>query len=256
VALVCKELEKVESWETEDILAEFPSGLPLLYNRMMDQVQRHSKKTAELCLKLLSTLAFVFRPLKLKEVVTAAGLPEKEFRKSQALIRLIEHCGSFLTWRDNTVFFVHQSVKDYLTDPERSDIIRRAESDHRDLALRLLWALRILKKDLCGINNYGPVSESAKTRLNPDPLEPIRYASSFWIDHLCASQAINGGEAVLTDDGAVHQFFQQHFLHWLESLSLLGKVSDAVRMIRKLHDLILVSRDDFSSFYELNANSL
>ena len=78
-ALVCKELEKVESWETEDILAEFPSGLPLLYNRMMDQVQRHNKKTAELCLKLLSALTLAFRPLKFKEVVIAAGLSEKEF---------------------------------------------------------------------------------------------------------------------------------------------------------------------------------
>jgi hypothetical protein len=202
-----KELEKVKSWEIEDIFAEFPSGLSLFYNRMMDQVQRHNKKTTKLCLKLFSTLAFVFRPLKLKEVVTAAGLPEKEFRKSQVFIRLIEHCGSFLTWRDNTVFFVHQSAKDYLMDPKRSDMIRGAESEHRDLALRLLRALHIPKKNLCGINNYGPLSDSAQTKLKPDALEPISYASFFWIDHLCASQAINGGEAVLIDNGAVHQFF-------------------------------------------------
>jgi len=252
---VCKELKKVESWETEDILAAIPSGLPPLYGRMMDQVQRHNKKTAEFCLKLLSALALAFRPLKFKEVVTAAGLPEKTFRKSQALIRLVEHCGSFLTWRDDSIFFVHQSAKDYLMDPERPDIIRRAMSGHRHLALRLLRALHILKKDLCGINNYGPLSDSARTGLELDLLEQIGYASCFWIDHLYASQAIDEDEAVFVDDGEIHQFLQQHFLHWLESLSLLGKISDAVKMIRKLHDLILVCKNDIP-FYEFKAKSL
>jgi hypothetical protein len=244
VALVCKELEKVESWETEDILSDFPSGLPPLYNRMMGQVQAQNKKTAEFSLNILYALAFAFRPLKFKEVVSAAGLPEKEFRKPETLIRLIEHCGSFLTWRDDTIYFVHQSAKDYLMDPERLNIFRRAESDHRNLALRLLRALHVLKKDLCDINDYGPVSDSTKTGLKLDPLEPIGYACCFWIDHLCALYAINEGEALLIEDGEIHRFFQQHFLHWLESLSLLGKVSDAVRMIVKLHNLILVRKND------------
>jgi len=125
-------------------------------------------------------------------------------------------------------------------DPGRPDIIRRAESEHRDLALRLLRALHMLKKDLCGINNYGPLSDSARTGLKLDLLKPIGYAFCFWIDHLCALQAVNQDEAVLVNDGEIHQFFQQHFLHWLESLSLLGKISDAVKMTRKLHDLVLV----------------
>src|SRR5947207_13132753 len=72
-------------------------------------------------------------------------------------------------------------------DLERPDIIRRAMSGHRHLALHLLRALHILKKDLCGINNYGPLSDSARTGLELDLLEQIGYASCFWIDHLYAS---------------------------------------------------------------------
>ena len=32
----------------------------------------------------------------------------------------------------------------------------------------------------------------------------------------------------------VHEFLQSHFLHWLEALSLMGKMSEAVLMIKVL----------------------
>ena len=86
-----------------------------------------------------------------------------------------------------------------------------------------------------------------KAGVNLDPLEPIGYACCFWIDHLCAAalNAINGEEALLVDVGEIHRFLQQHFLHWLESLSLLGKVSDVTRKISNLHGVIKVRKKKF-----------
>jgi len=70
---------------------------------------------------------------------------------------------------------------------------------------------------------------------NPDPLIPIRYSCVFWADHLCS---LNGEspecKTELMDDGRVFMFLKERFLRWLESLSLLGKLSDGVQSIRKL----------------------
>ena len=38
----------------------------------------------------------------------------------------------------------------------------------------------------------------------------------------------------LSDDGAIFAFLREHFLHWLESLSLIHKLSDGVLLIKRL----------------------
>jgi hypothetical protein len=41
--------------------------------------------------------------------------------------------------------------------------------------------------------------------------------------------------------GQVDEFFQKHFLHWLEALSLMGKTSDGVLMVTALETTLTVS---------------
>ncbi|KAL7938542.1 hypothetical protein V8C35DRAFT_319713 [Trichoderma chlorosporum] len=66
---------------------------------------------------------------------------------------------------------------------------------------------------------------------DPDPLAPMRYSCLFWADHFCdASKLENEG----IDDEAVWLFLKDHLLHWLESLSLLGKIPDGARSIRTI----------------------
>ncbi|EAQ84838.1 hypothetical protein CHGG_08852 [Chaetomium globosum CBS 148.51] len=70
---------------------------------------------------------------------------------------------------------------------------------------------------------------------NPDPLASIRYSCEFWIDHLCFSNGENPAcSSELMDDGMVSKFLRDHLLHWLESLSLIRKLSHGVASIRKL----------------------
>ena len=42
----------------------------------------------------------------------------------------------------------------------------------------------------------------------------------------------------LDDDGPVHVFMQQYLLYWLEALSLAGKISEGVRAIQLLEDMV------------------
>ena len=74
---------------------------------------------------------------------------------------------------------------------------------------------------------------------DPDPLGSIRYSFLFWVDHLCKvdDQSLDHRKE-LSDDGAIFTFLREHFLHWLESLSLIHKVSNGVLSTRKfLHKI-------------------
>ena len=57
----------------------------------------------------------------------------------------------------------------------------------------------------------------------------------FWVDHLCKvdDQSLDLMKE-LSDDGTIFVFLKEHFLHWLEGLSLIHKLSDGVGSIRKL----------------------
>jgi hypothetical protein len=65
------------------------------------------------------------------------------------------------------------------------------------------------------------------------PLD-VQYACRYWVGHLEQSKV------TLRDNDQVHIFLRKHFLHWLEALSLIGKISDGVLMVRSLADELMV----------------
>ncbi len=80
----------------------------------------------------------------------------------------------------------------------------------------------------------------------PDLLADVRYSSIYWIDHLTETVNLSeivtasGEEMALSDGGTILSFFEEHFLHWLESLALLRKLADGLLSIRKLLHLLQV----------------
>ena len=43
-------------------------------------------------------------------------------------------------------------------------------------------------------------------------------------------------------DGAVHRFLQEYYPYWLEAMSLVGEIAEAITMMMKLERLIDESR--------------
>ena len=58
----------------------------------------------------------------------------------------------------------------------------------------------------------------------------------------------------LLDQNCVYGFLRQHYLHWLEAMSLMGKVSEAIILITHLATMINVSTFLLQS-YLVNANN-
>jgi hypothetical protein len=63
----------------------------------------------------------------------------------------------------------------------------------------------------------------------------MQYACRYWTYH-----AQHSGMQIY-DNSKVHRFLQKHLLHWFESLSLLGCLSDALGHIDTLQSLSAVS---------------
>ena len=108
---------------------------------------------------------------------------------------------------------------------------------HYDMFSWSLDALsKALRRDMYNLQDPGSMVKNVPNLdPGPDPLDPIRYSCVFWVDHLCkANDQSLDHRKELSDEGAIFAFLREHFLHWLEGLSLIHKLSDGVLSIRKL----------------------
>jgi hypothetical protein len=69
----------------------------------------------------------------------------------------------------------------------------------------------------------------------------VQYACRYWVDHLQKSNVVlRDGESESLHN-RVHTFLNEHCLHWLEALSLMGNLSEGVLMVKKLESILTVS---------------
>lgn len=83
----------------------FPSGLDVLYSRMIDQVR--NSEDAEVCKRILAIMSIVYRPIAFGELASLINLPNNLSNDPEALSEVIVVCGSFLTMREDTIIFVY-----------------------------------------------------------------------------------------------------------------------------------------------------
>ncbi|KAH9204387.1 heterokaryon incompatibility protein-domain-containing protein [Leptodontidium sp. 2 PMI_412] len=237
VALVCQELAVISGWEVKEMLSAFPPGLDALYTRMMEQIS--SSRTAKRCKSILAVISVIHRPITLDELPSLVDMPPGSSSNDKALAEIIGNCGSFFTLRDRTVFFVHQSAKDFLINKARSIVFPSGMADiHYALFSRSLQALRtVLRCDVYSLRAPGISIDQVK-QPDPDPLGAVRYSCLYWVDHLLDCRTREDTIKDLKDSGLVYSFLHQYFLYWLEALSLLKSLSEGVVMIQKLEDLL------------------
>ena len=77
-----------------------------------------------------------------------------------------------------------------------------------------------------------------KRDISENLLARVEYACAYWVFHF--KQADHCGY-ILQDNGPVHQFLKQHFLHWLEAVSRMEKISDGILAIMNLEFILPVS---------------
>ena len=241
VALVCQNLETVRRWNVLSKLKEFPPGLDSLYLQMVKHI--NDSVDAELCKQILAITLTVYRPVTLAEMSSLFEKPEDMTDDDhESLAEVIGLCGSLLTLRESTIYFVHQSAKDFLLAKASDDIFPSGVNrEHYNLFSRSLQVMsKTLRKDVYSLRRPGVFIEQVK-QPDPDPLAVARYSCVHWGDHLMGSDVRENELDDIKDGGLVCCFLGTSYLYWLEALSLMKRLTDGIAMIINLESWLQVS---------------
>ncbi|KAM6516651.1 hypothetical protein FALCPG4_014829 [Fusarium falciforme] len=237
VALACQGLEKIPRWNTLAKLEAFPPGLDSLYQRMMVQIR--SSDSSDLYIGILALLTTVYRPITLHELTSFVDILEEISDDLDSLAEIIGLCGSFLTLRDRTIYFVHQSAKEFLLTKASNEMFSSGMDHYTAFSRSLLVMSRSLRRDMYGLCAPGfPIDDVRQP--DPDPLATARYSCIYWVDHLNDAISHRTSRPIddLQDDGTVHRFLSKKYLYWLEALSLLRGMPEGVVAMTKLETLL------------------
>ncbi|KAM7194192.1 Heterokaryon incompatibility protein (HET) domain containing protein [Rhypophila sp. PSN 637] len=226
VALICQALgdPNVRRWQTLNKLRAFPPGLDSLYARMMEYIGNSDNA----------------------DLYDILDNPEY-------LEELIKLCGSFLSLREQTVYFVHQSAKDFLQGNAAHQASREAfewvfplgmeDVNHIIFSRSLIAMSAVLRRDMYGLQAPGfPINEIQTP--SPDPLAAVRYSCVFWVDHL--RDSISKKDTLQHNIlDAIQTFFEKKYLYWLEALSLLRAMPEGVITITQLNSLLPADKTCF-----------
>jgi hypothetical protein len=202
-----------------------------------DYDEDEKKEVFELFRKIVGAIVILFNPL------SAAALSELLNKQRLEVSQILSNLHSVLEVPEYNTYpirLLHPSFRDFLVSKERCQDPQLWVDEtqmHLDLAMNCLRLISSrLKRDICGLHSPG----ASMTDVGSDKVEQflppeVRYACIYWVEHLQKSGA------QLYDDDQVHQFLREHLLHWLEALSLMGKMSEGVLAITSLESVIPVS---------------
>ncbi len=130
----------------------------------------------------------------------------------------------------------HASVRDSLLDNRRCTDMRFWVDEHQAHTHIAHQCLRLLgdelRRDRCGLIDPGVLRKGIPQNLIDACTSPqLRYACLYWVRHVERSHNAQSLE------GPIRKLLKKHFLHWLEALSLVGKLADSVEMVTILLSL-------------------
>ena len=133
---------------------------------------------------------------------------------------------------NSPVQILHKSFKDFLLESKHEFSIDN-ERTHDDLLRHCLRLMEDkLHMDICKVKAPG-LRRVAFTQVSSYITPELEYACLYWSSHV---------REAIQDGGLVHRFLERHFLHWLEALSWLNRLSSAFTSITELLDRFEVSR--------------
>ena len=131
----------------------------------------------------------------------------------------------------------HPSFRDFLVNGERCVDVRfliDESQTHADLAsgcIKLMF--KGLRRDMCNLSELGILNEDiSRSRVKDSIHEQLEYACQYWVDHVQRSGCSVG------DNSETFAVLKKHFLHWLEALSLTGKLRSGIESIKTLITLV------------------
>jgi hypothetical protein len=197
--------------------------------------RQNKKKLADIFNQVIGSLTILCEPL-------STGTLSRLLAVHQEMVDLgVRHLHSVLIvpdTQDSPIRLFHPSFRDFLHDKHRcfdESFWVDEKKSHAAIVNSCLRVMSKLRRDLCYLHEPGALASVVGTAEIEQYLPAeLQYACRFWVQHLQKSQV------QLHDHGPVHIFLREHFLHWLEALSLIKKIAEGVLAITSLESIAKV----------------
>ncbi|KAJ5175634.1 Vegetative incompatibility protein HET-E-1 [Penicillium canariense] len=236
------QLAKVLQYRPTDPRHEIDS-LDATYRPVLDQLVATSQ-IAQLSLVnefrgIVASIILLTEPLSASSLSRILDIPRSDVDRR---LRTLHSVLSVPASPEAPIRMLHLSFRDFLINTEKSKTNpfwideRATHAKLTSCCIKLLSAEGNLKEDICDLKSPGAARTDLPTAVVSLKLPAdVPYACQYWVYH-----AVESGD-ILTDNGEVYWFFKCHLLHWLEALSLVGKISESVGIIRDLQSLPIYS---------------
>jgi len=243
-----EQLAKVLEYQSRTQHSEIDK-LDATYRPILDQLLKGTeaakKSLVEEFQTVVGSIVLLAEPLSISSLACLLRIDRSIIDRRLASLHSVL---SVPTSTESPIRIFHLSFRDFLVDPDKRGTNRfwvDEKATHARIATRCLELLSsggYLRKDICNLEMSG----NARTDASPAVIESclpaeVRYACLYWVHH------VEQSGARITDSHQATEFLKRHFLHWLEALGLLGKISDSIAMIKCLQDLTEVSHTDIVS---------
>jgi hypothetical protein len=245
-ATVCRYIENPR-WEPKFRLAELlkdqakyvskmdKTYLPIL-TRLLDDQESDEREQQQLLQEfqdIVGAIILLAVPLSINTLSPFLGRERDQISNRLDSFRSVL---SIPSDENRPVRILHLSFPEFLVQTTTKFRVD-APTKHKDIAKSCLRTMRrLLRRDICYLADPGA------RRAEIDPLDvhrclpsELQYSCRYWTHHLKNSHALS------SDIEEVQLFLQQHFLHWMEAMSLLGLISDMTGMLDILLAMVTVS---------------
>jgi energy-coupling factor transporter ATP-binding protein EcfA2 len=228
-------LEELLTGQTKYVSRMDKTYLPIL-SRLLDDQHSDESERQQLVQdfqKIVGVIILLAVPLSINTLSLFLGI---ETDRISNLLHMFRSVLSVPDDWDQPVRILHLSFRDFLVN-SKNDFYVDEPRKHKGVASSCLATMRsYLRRDICNLASPG----TCRVNINPRhvrqclPFE-LQYSCRYWIHHLEQSQALPFElENILV-------FLQEHFLHWVEAMSLLGLLSEVVSMLSHLYTILPVS---------------
>ncbi|CAI7611957.1 unnamed protein product [Penicillium viridicatum] len=204
--------------------------LPILTRLLHDQDDEDSKLLLQQFHEIVGLIILLAIPLSVNALSRLIGF------RQEVISNRLDSFQSVLNIPhdpDLPVRVMHLSFRDFLVNTSSKFHVDEQQT-HKDISKKCLATMSAhLRKNICNLTSYGAQRAELSTRsINHYVPSHLQYSCRYWVYHLTE------GNAVVTEIHNVFTFLLKHLLHWVETMSILGLLSETVQMINTLQSAI------------------
>ncbi|KAL6406404.1 vegetative incompatibility protein HET-E-1 [Ilyonectria robusta] len=226
-----KQLREVLHLQRESQISQLSATYLPILNRLINGLENWQRDSLiERFRRIVGSIVVLGNPLPISALGRLLNIQEETIDDQLALLHSVL---SIPASEQSPVRMLHLSFRDFLVDPKKcgEHLFWVDEKQvHDQLVMRCLDVMnKYLEMDICKHIQPGTDRASISPQeINSSILPEVQYACLYWVHH------IQQADMCVDDNGPVYEFLLQHFLHWLEVLSLIGRASESLTIIKDL----------------------